>query len=205
MIWTPGPLETIKQAMRLEHARNDIASRFSRAEDQYKMALEAAISFWTQYELLNRNYCPDDPVYSVSFSQTPTAATDDLTTFLAIASRQWRILEIIIGAEGTASAAARTILTRSTGGTTATNKTPELFNPNSPTSMFGTTNIAVDWTTHPSTTGAPILSWGYNAFGGFIDWKPAPGEEYNVVNTQVSLKQQVGTPALSHTVVWEEM
>ena len=197
--------ETVKRAMRAEHYADTRALNY-RGFDRYKAATEFARTFWARYEQINRDFLPDDPVYSVIRSGMTAVAATDMLTFLAVASRQWRLLEIIAGSEGTASAAARIVWQTSTAGTTSGGAlTPEKFNTNSPASLFSTTNIVTTWSVQPTLSTNPKLSWGFNALGGFIDWKAAPGEEDYRLNEQVSERHVVGVEVLSITTVWEEL
>jgi hypothetical protein len=172
----------------------------------YAEAVEQAMRFFEKYERVNRDFLPDDPVYSVTRSASITIG-NDILTFSAVASRQWRLLELIAGSEGTSSAAHRDVWQRSTSGATGGGGvTPEKFNTNSPASMFTSSNLFTTWTTQPTLAGAAILSFGNNNLGGYYDWKAAPGAEINHVNEQVSYRAVAGTAAAwSYTVIYEDL
>jgi len=193
-------LDAVKDAMRLRRVMHGHQPR------GYAEAMDQAREFWLAYEQLNRLYCPDDPVYSVSRAGITPTAGNDYFTFINNASRKARVLEVIIGSEGTASAAARAVWQRSTGGTTGASAiTPEKFDQLSPASgVFA--NIWTAWTAQPTLSGNPTLTWGWNAFGGFIDWKAAPGEEIVLGSSeQNSFRNSAGTAVLSVTVIFEEL
>jgi hypothetical protein len=194
----PIGLEAYKAELRRQHAAYRARS--------YDEAVERAVAFYEKYEALNRNFLPDDPVYSAVRPGITPVANADYMTFLAVASRQWRLLEIIIGGEGTASAAARAAIGISTGGATSGGaQTPEKFNSNSPASLFSTTSIVTTWTTQPTAPTNWKLGWSFNAFGGYIDWKAAPGEELYFLNEQVSFRNLAGTAVLTVNAIWEEL
>lgn len=198
--------ESYKAELRRQHAADETARRF-RGMDAYQAAVEAAWRFWPIYERVNRDFCPDDPVYSVARAGYTPAADDDIITYQTPASRKWRVLEIILGSEGTASAAQRAIWTVSTGGTTETaGNVPEKFDADSPASMFGTGEIVFNWSTNPTVSGQPKIVFAWNGLGGFFDWKAAPGAEvYHRNSEQVSFRQMAGTAVFSCTVVHEEL
>jgi hypothetical protein len=203
-LWIP-PRPAVLRGLTIEQAKAELRLAHKRRRPRcYAEAVAQAWEDWRRYEQLNRDYLPDDPVYSVANNKTP-AATDDLVTFLAVASRSYRVLEIIIGSEGTTSTACRAVWQTTTGGTTITGRVPEKFNANSPASMFSATTCAIGWATHPTVTGNPKMTWSWNSLGGFIDWKAAPGEEIYHTNEQASLKNQAGTAALGYTAVIEEL
>jgi hypothetical protein len=171
----------------------------------YLEAVERAQEFWPKYEQINRDYCPDDPVYSIVNSGVALSTTNDTLAFQAASAGQGRILELIIGGEASASAVNRVAIQRA--GTTSylsTNGvaiTPEKFNSRSP-SPAGTYGKSGN----PTLSGNPILSIAFNAFGGFIDWKAAPGEEIVYVNSEVVvLRSASGTSTVSATGIFEEL
>src|SRR5829696_4791107 len=67
-------------------------------------ARDRAARHWALYEQVNRDYCPDDPVYSIINAGAALSTTADALTFQAASAGQARILELIIGGEATASA-----------------------------------------------------------------------------------------------------
>lgn len=165
-------------------------------------AKRRASKFWKLYELINRVFDPNDPVYSIINPGVALSTTADLLTFQAASAGQGRILEIIIGGEATASAVNRIAIQRA--GTSITGNTaitPEKFNSRSPAAAGvygkgGTQALA----------GNPMLSLAFNAFGGFIRWVAAPGEEIYFVNSEVvSIRSASGTSTVSATGVFEEL
>jgi len=200
-------LDAHKTEMRRAHFADDRAKLSGYAGmDLYRKTQEHAFEFFRQYEQVNRDFCPDDPVYSVVRAAVTPVAGNDLFTFLAVGARQWRLLELIIGSEALASAAHRVGWQTSTVGTTSGGAlTPEKFNTNSPVSLFSTTSIVTTWAAQPTLSGNPKLVFAYNELGGFIDWKAAPGEEDYRSNEQVSFRNLAGTGVLSVTTIWEEL
>jgi hypothetical protein len=168
----------------------------------YEEAVDRSREFWPQYEQINRDFCPDDPVYSIVKAGTAFSTTADLLTFKASAAGQARILELIIGGEATASAVNRFGVGQ-LNATLASNGalTPEKFNSRSPAAAgtYGSGN-----------TSALLAGWmlvmAVNAFGGFIRWVAAPGEEMYYVNGEViGLRSLSGTSTMSGTGIFEEL
>jgi len=168
----------------------------------YEEALERSKKLWTQYEKINRDFCPDDPVYSIINAGTALSTTADNLTFQAASAGQGRILELIIGGEATASAVNRISVQRAgTSITSNTAITPEKFNTRSPAAA-GTYGKAGT----QALVGNPMLSIGFNAFGGFIRWVAGPGEEMYYMNSEViSMRSASGTSTVSSTGVFEEL
>lgn len=190
--------EEIKKAIKHRNWMDEMRAP-SRCYDE---ARERSSKAWTMYEQVNRDYCPDDPVYSNVKAGTALSTTADALFFKAASAGQGRILEIIIGGEATSSAVNRV----GVGGTAATlasnaNVTPEKFNSRSPAAAgtYGNAN-----------TGALTAGWmlvlAFNAFGGFLRWVAAPGEEMYFVNAEViSLRSISGTSTVSSTGIFEEL
>lgn len=165
-------------------------------------AIERSRKLWTQYEQVNRDLCPDDPVYSIINAGTALSTTADNLTFQAASAGQGRILELIIGGEATSSAVNRVAVQRAgTSITSNTAITPEKFNTRSPAAA-GTYGKAGT----QALVGNPMLSIGFNAFGGFIRWVAGPGEEMYFVNSEViSVRSASGTSTVSSTGIFEEL
>lgn len=168
----------------------------------YMEALERSRNIWTMYEQVNRDFCPDDPVYSIINSGTALSTSADNLTCQAASAGQGRILEIIIGGEATSSAVNRVAVQRAgTSITSNTAITPEKFNSRSP-AVAGTYGKAGT----QALSGNPALSIAFNAFGGFIRWVAAPGEEIFYVNSEVvSMRSLSGTSTVSSTIIFEEL
>jgi len=168
----------------------------------YSEAVDRSFEFWTDYELVNRECCPDDPVYSIVNSAAVLSTTADTLTFKAASAGQGRILELIIGGEATASAVNR-IGVGQLNATLAgqSSITPEKFNSRSPVASgtyakANTSAIIAGW----------MLSIGFNAFGGFIRWVAGPGEEMYYVNAEViGMRSLSGTSTISATGIFEEL
>ena len=191
-------LEQAKAALRLAH--------LGRRARCYAEALDLARACWARYEQLNRDHLPEDPVYSVVRSNLTPVAGSDYFTFIQAAARASRVLELIIGSEGTASAIARAVWSKSTGGVTGGGaQTPEKFHGQSPAASAHT-SIFTTWTTQPTLSGAPLLALGWNALGGFIDWKAAPGSEIYLLGAeQHSWRNSAGAAVLDLTAIYEEL
>jgi hypothetical protein len=188
------PVEAYKAQLR--------AGYMLRVPRSYNEALEDAMTFWPIYEQVNRDFCPDDPLYSIINSGATLSTSADTLTFQAASAGQGRILEIIIGGEATTSAVNRIAIQRA--GTSITGNsviTPEKFNTRSPAAAgtYGKTGTQ-------ALSGNPLFSLALNAFGGFIDWKAAPGEEIYFVNSEVvSIRSLSGTSTVTMTGVFEEL
>lgn len=164
--------------------------------------MERARKFWPLYEQINRDYCPDDPVYSIVNPGGTLSVTADNLTCEAAAAGQGRILEIIIGGESAASVVNRVSVQRA--GTAITGNsvlTPEKFNSRSPAAagIYGKTGTQ-------ALAGQPMLALSFNSFGGFIRWVAAPGEELYYVNSEViSMRSASGVGVVSSTIIFEEL
>jgi hypothetical protein len=158
--------------------------------------------FWQLYETINRVMDPDDPVYSIINAGAALSTTGDALTFQAASAGQGRVLELIIGGEATASAVNRVSVQRAGTSITANSAiTPEKFNSRSPAAA-GTYGKAGT----QALVGNPMLSIAFNAFGGFIRWVAAPGEEMYFVNSEViSVRSASGTSTVSSTGIFEEL
>lgn len=168
----------------------------------YQEAVDRSYAFWPEYEQVNRDYDPDDPVYSNVKAGTALSTTADLLFFKAAAAGQARILELILGGEATASAVCRIGIAQ-VNATLASNAnvTPEKFNSRSPAAAgtYGNANTS-------ALLAGNALVLAVNAFGGFIDWKAAPGEELYFVNAEViSVRSLSGTSTFSGTGIFEEL
>jgi hypothetical protein len=168
----------------------------------YAEAVDRSYRLWTQYEQVNRDLCPKDPVYSIINAGATLSTTADLLTFEAASAGQGRILELIVGGEATASAVNRLSVQRAgTSITSNTVITPEKFNTRSPAAagIYGKAGTQ-------ALVGNPMISLAFNAFGGFVRWVAGPGEEMYYVNSEViSVRSASGTSLVSATGIFEEM
>lgn len=164
--------------------------------------MERSRKWWTEYEQVNRDFCPEDPVYSIINSGAALSTTGDNLTCQAASAGQGRILEIIIGGEATSSAVNRVFVNRAGTSITANSAiTPEKFNSRSPAAA-GTYGKAGT----QALVGNPMIILAFNAFGGFIRWVAAPGEELYYVNSEViSMRSSSGTSTVSSTIIFEEL
>ena len=191
-------IDTLKLELRKQAFIHEINSP-SRSVGE---ALERSHKLWTKYEKINRDFLPDDPVFSIIRNGVALSTTADNMTFQAAAAGQGRILEIIIGGEATSSAVNRVAIQRA--GTSITGNsaiTPEKFNSRSPAAagVYGATGTQ-------ALAGNPMITIAFNAFGGFIRWVAAPGEEMYYVNSEViSVRSLSGTSTVSSTGVFEEL
>lgn len=182
--------------------RRDAWLRELRAPSRsYDEALERSRKLWTAYEQVNRELCPEDPVYSIVNAGATLSTTADTLTFQAASAGQGRILELIIGGEATASAVNRITVGRA--GTSITGNssiTAVQFNSRSPNAAgtYGKSGT--------QTITSTLLSLAINAFGGMIRWVAAPGEEIYYVNSEVvSVRSASGTSLVSMTGIFEEL
>src|SRR6516225_6322044 len=109
--------DTIKTELRKQEWFRELRS----PSRSYGEAIERSWKMWTQYEQVNRDFCPNDPVYSIVNAGTALSTTADNLTFQAAAAGQGRILELILGGEATASAVNRVSIQRA--GTAITGNT----------------------------------------------------------------------------------
>lgn len=189
-----------KLALRVEHRKTSIIKP-SRC---YEEAIARSFGFWPKYQQINDDYDPTDPVYSTIRNGAALSTTADHACLKAAASGQARILEVIFGGEATTSAVNRVALEQ-TNATLAGNTvvTAEKFSSRSPAAAgtYGHSNTGAILS-----AGQYLQVWAVNAFGGFIDWKAAPGEEMYFVNGEViGLRSLSGTSTFSTTIIFEEL
>lgn len=120
-----------------------------------------------------------------------------------------RVIEVVIGGEATSSTVNRMALRRnSTNASTPSNVTPAPLNPLSSASGGQGYTSATTGPTIAST--GHLLNLAFNAFGGFILWKAAVGEEIYIVsatapNSEITLDSISGTGSVSSHMVFEEL
>lgn len=191
----PNEIKTALRAKYFQHELLSPAGSFAEAKDR-------SFKFWSEYEQINRNFCPEDPVYSISNPGTALSTTADNLTVSAASAGQGRILEVILGGESTVSTVNRVALQRSAQALSGSvSITPEKFNSRSPASagVYGKNNSG-------SLSGNPTLALSFNSFGGFLRWVAAPGEELYYVNSEViSLRSASGVGVISSTLIFEEL
>jgi hypothetical protein len=200
MVCTRVDPEAMKLALRVAY-RNRCLSSPARSVAE---ALDRSRAFWPTYEQVNRDYCPDDPVYSITRAGAAISTTADHLHMKASASGQVRILEVIMGGEATTSAVNRIALERENATLAgATALTPEKFISKSAAAAgtYGHSN-----TSAILTAATYFYVWALNAFGGFSDWKAPPGAEPTLSDGEVAgIRSLSGTSTFSSTIVFEEL
>jgi len=141
--------------------------------------------------------------YTVSRKGVTPTVGNDLMTIIAPANKMIRIKRIRASAEATASTIMRTIMQRSTGGTTPGGAlTPEKASTSDPAAS---TVINTTWATQPTLSGSPHYNEGWNAFGGGFDLTLDGREIYLVNSEQLSIRQEVGGGVMNLEVELEEL
>jgi hypothetical protein len=170
----------------------------------YQEALDRSRDFWPSYEQINRDFDPDDPVYSITRAGAALSTTADHLHLKAAAAGSLRILEIILGGEATTSAVNRIAFERENATLAGASAiTPEKFNAKSgaATGTYGSGN-----TSAILTAATYFYVWAINAFGGFIDEKMIPGAEPQLNDAEVAgIRSLSGTSTFSSTIVFEEL
>lgn len=170
----------------------------------HEEAVARSLGFWPKYQQINDDYDPTDPVYSINRAGAAMSTTADHLHLKAAASGQARILEIIWGGEATTSAVNRAALEQNNATLAGASAiTPEKFSSRSAAAAgtygSGNTSAILAASTY-------LMVWAINAFGGFIDWKAAPGEEIYYVNGEViGLRSLSGTSTFSSCIIFEEL
>jgi hypothetical protein len=226
-IWTPPKLyegneqrdfvqrfeyaEVIKQEMRRKYS---LSTRRKRGvKETFDDCSRRMREFYEQYEEVNLNYIPEDPVFSKATTGLTTSNTNDVWEIGAAANGQLRVLESFVGGENVASTVGRLLVARVTvqgTGTAPTTYAPEKFNSRSPganSTVYGGISAQVAWaTTQPTVNANPLIVHGLNTFGGSDRWVAQPGEEIYCVNAEfITLRAASTTPIVSCYVVFEEL
>ena len=148
---------------------------------------------------------------------TPVAHADGASALANSSYHAWRtttastlrIIEAIIGGEATASTVNRMAIRRlSTNASTPTDVAPGPLNPLSAAAVSQQYSAATTGPTIASTTH--LLNLAFNAFGGFVRWVAAPGEELwftaqTAPNGQGVLDSISGTGLVSTSLIFEEL
>jgi hypothetical protein len=114
-----------------------------------------------------------------------------------------RIKRIRASGEATTSTVMRTIIQRSTSGTTPGGAlTPEKANTSD---TAASTVIDTTWAAQPTLSGAPLYNEGWNAFGGGFDLTLDGREIYLVNSEQLSIRADSGTGVMDLEVEFEEL
>jgi hypothetical protein len=161
-------------------------------------------SFWQEYQEINDEWLPEDPVFTGTRLGATLSTTADLWANTVGASGQHRILESLVGGEAAAAAVARVVINRPSGaGVTPTNQTPEKMSTRSPAAV---STFVTAWATNPTLSTNDLITHAFNAFGGNDRWVPQPGEEiYQVNGESVSCRSRSGTSVVSAHDIWEEL
>lgn len=160
-------------------------------------------AFWPKYEQINRDFCPEDPVYSATTTSTALSNTADHVAVQAAANRQSRLMEVIISGEATSAAVARPLIARcvSPFAITAVGFSAVPFNSKSPTGIGTYARAGTQ-----SFSTVPLLCFAFNALGGFIRWIAMPDAEIYYEDTGIiSMKCNSGTSVCSSTFIFEEL
>jgi hypothetical protein len=141
--------------------------------------------------------------YSASRTSSALSLTADTMTIIAPSTRALKIKEVLIGGQGTTSAANEVAVARSTGGVTGGGAiTPTPLASLSPAA--GAT-VNTTWGTQP-TLGVVIRRIPVNANGGVSRVVFPPGQEIDVPPSgQISIRSIAGTSNVSIDVIFEEV
>jgi hypothetical protein len=141
--------------------------------------------------------------YTITRNNVSPKVANDLLTIIAPANKSIRILHITAWGEATSSTAMRTVIQRSTGGTTGGGAaTPEKLNTSDPAAGL---TAYTTWSAQPTLSGSPLFNRSWNAFGGGFDL-PLEDKPIHLVNSeQLSIRNTVGTGLMSLEVVVEEL
>lgn len=148
-----------------------------------------------------RSFETSSQTYATLADATGATALNFMSIEVAAAAEGLRVVEVFIAGQQTASAVAEMQLAReSTVGSTAV----ALAAPNSdgPMNGFHLPTQAQDGsvtyvnatTTYPqrsNTTTSSRLQLGLNGFGGIVRWNAAPGQEWWIIGTTVSISGSI--------------
>jgi len=140
--------------------------------------------------------------YVLNRANVTPNTTDDLLTIKAAASKVCIVKRIRLGGLATASTKMRTIIRRSSGGTTPGGAATPMKT-NSSDGAAETSGYTT-WATQPTLDSTSGYEEAWNAFGGGFDLT-LDGREIVLVNAeQLSIRQAEGTGALNLDVEIEE-
>lgn len=141
--------------------------------------LARSLAFWQEYEQVNLDLIPEDPVYSITQMGVTASITLIWDEYKPAAAGQGRCLESYFGGEATSSTVERIgVFVATTAGVTPVAYTPNKMNSRS-VAAAGT--AATAYTTQPVYPTNPNFVHAFNAFGGTDRWVPQPGEEQYVL------------------------
>lgn len=148
---------------------------------------------------------------------TPIAHADSASSLADASYHAWRtttastlkVQDVIVGGEATSSTVNRMSVRRlSTNASTPTDVAPGPLNPLSAASVSQSYSAASTGPTIAATSH--LLNLAFNAFGGFVRWVAAPGEELwftaqTAPSGQGVLDSISGTGIVSTSVIFEEL
>jgi hypothetical protein len=142
-------------------------------------------------------------IYTVTINATTPTITNDLMTIIAPANKMVRVKRIRASGEATSSTVMRTVIQRSTGGTTPGGAiTPDKANSSD---SAASTVVDTTWAAQPTLSGIPHYNESWNAFGGGFDLTLDGREIYLVNSEQLSIRNTIGTGLMSMDVEIEEL
>ena len=141
-------------------------------------------------------------LYTVTANNVTPSAANDLVTIIASSGFPVRIKRIRCTGEASSSTVMRTVIQRSTGGTTGGGAvTPDKCN----TSDGAANTVAnTTWATQPTLSGTPHYNESWNAQGGGFDLVLDGREIVLRTAEQLSIRNIVGTGLMSFDVEIEE-
>lgn len=140
--------------------------------------------------------------YTVTINNTTPNVSNDLMTFVLASNHPCYVKRIRCTGEATAATAMRTLIERSTGGTTGGGSiTPEKTNTGD---AAANTTIYTTWSAQPTLSGRPLYNESWNAFGGGFDLTLDGREIWLVGTDQLSIRNTVGTGLMSMDVEFVE-
>ena len=141
--------------------------------------------------------------YTVSRTGVTAVVTNDLMTIIAGTGLPVKIKRIRASGEDTSSTAMRTVVQRSTGGTTGGGAlTPEKTNTSD---AAAGTIVYTTWSVQPTLSGSPLYVEGWNSFAGGFDLTLDGREIYLRSAEQLSIRNTVGTGTVDIEVEFEEL
>jgi hypothetical protein len=142
-------------------------------------------------------------LYTITRNNVTPNTSNDLLTIIAPSGGPVRLKRVRATGEATSSTVMRTVIQRSTGGTTGGGAvTPEKV---CPTDAAAGSTVNTTWSGQPTLSGNPHYNEGWNAFGGGFDLVLDGREMIIEASAQVSIRNTVGTGTMDLDVEIEEM
>jgi hypothetical protein len=116
------------------------------------------------------------------------------------------VQEVWLGGEVTSSTAMRTRIARDSAvGTTRTAGSVQKLDQTYIASLGNAAFFSTSYTSLPTIVAGCLVSFSWNANGGYIRWLAAPGEEF-VMSTATSIecRADIGSGQSNYGVVWTE-